>query len=332
VVRKILIGIIAVVVLAAVGGLLLPRTVHVSRSVIIERPASLVFAVVDSFILFPQWSPWQGLDPNMHQTTEGPREGVGAKLIWSGSSKVGSGTQLITAALPYQFVDSDLDFGNMGVAKSRITLSPEDGATRATWTLDVDMGANPIGRYAGLGLDHTIGPDFATGLAKLKVLIESMPNEDTAGLDVNLVQLKATPVLLIAESAAPDSIAGAYADGLGRIDKFMAKNKLTQSGPPFGIDAALSPGTYSFDAGVPIDRGDAIAADNVRVDKSYAGKALKTVYTGPYAGMMAAHDKLLAFLAAHGYTRNGAAFYRFVDDPVRTPEDQLRTEIYAPIE
>jgi hypothetical protein len=121
----------------------------------------------------------------MHQTAEGPREGVGAKLVWSGNAKVGSGSQLITAAVPDQFVDSDLDFGKMGVAKSRITLNPEGSATRVTWTLDVDMGANPIGRYFGLAMDHMIGPDFAAGLAKLKTLAESMPNQDIAGLEVS---------------------------------------------------------------------------------------------------------------------------------------------------
>jgi effector-binding domain-containing protein len=330
--KRIIVSVIAVAVLVAVGGLLLPRVVHVTRSVSIDRPASEVFAVIDSFQLFPKWSPWQDLDPNMHQSAEGPREGVGAKLVWSGNDKVGSGTQLITAAVPDQFVDSDLDFGKMGIAKSRMILSPVGGGTLVTWTLDTDMGANPIGRYFGLGMDHMIGPDFAKGLAKLKTLAESLPNQDIAGLEVIPVQLTALPVLLTSEIAAPDAIAKAYTDGFSRIAKFMAKNKLVQSGPPFSIDAAQSPGGYSFQAGIPVDRGDAAGTDDIRIDKSYGGKALKTVHTGPYAGMIATHDKLLTYLSAHGYARNGAAFYRFVDDPGNTPEPQLHTEIYAPIE
>jgi hypothetical protein len=80
--KKILTVLIAVVVLIAVIGFLLPRHAVVKRSVTINRPASLVYATVNSFVLFPKWSPWQDLDPNMHQTTEGPRDGVGAKLVW----------------------------------------------------------------------------------------------------------------------------------------------------------------------------------------------------------------------------------------------------------
>jgi hypothetical protein len=94
-----------------------------------------------------------------------------------------------------------------------------------------------------------------------------MPMQDIAGLEVTPVLLTAMPVLLISETAAPDAIAKAYTDGFTRIGKFMAKNKLTQSGPPFSIDAMQSPGTYSFDAGIPVDRGDAAGADDIRVDK-----------------------------------------------------------------
>ncbi len=68
-IKKIFIGLIALVVILAVIGLILPRHVQVKRFVTINRPASLVYATVNSFVLFPKWSPWQDLDPNMSQTT-----------------------------------------------------------------------------------------------------------------------------------------------------------------------------------------------------------------------------------------------------------------------
>jgi uncharacterized protein YndB with AHSA1/START domain len=178
-VRKILLAVVAVLVIAVIVGLLLPRHTQVRRSVLIDRPPSMIFAVLNSFQLFPRWSPWQDLDPNMHQTTEGPSEGVGAKLVWSGNDKVGSGTQIITASVPDKTVSSDLNFNGMGDAKSVMTLSPDGTSTRVTWTLDVDMGANPIGHYFGLMMDGMIGKDFANGLSKLKTLLEGMPAAET---------------------------------------------------------------------------------------------------------------------------------------------------------
>ena len=331
-IKKILIGLIALLVVLAVIGLILPRHVQVKRSVTINRPASLVYATVNSFVLFPKWSPWQDLDPNMIQTTEGPRDGVGAKLVWKGNDKVGSGTQLITASSTDRSVASDLDFGEMGVAKSMVTLTPDGNMTRATWTVDVDMGANPIGHYVGLTMDGMLGKDFAAGLSKLKSLVESMPNADIAGFRAEPLELTAAPLLVVTETAPLDGIAKAYADGFGQIAKFMAKNKLHQAGAPLGIDDAITADSYKFDAGIPVDRADIVSADGVRAVQSYAGKTLKTTHVGDYTGLSKTHDQLLAYIAAHGYKPAGPMFSWFVDDPGSTPVEKLRTEMYAPIE
>jgi effector-binding domain-containing protein len=330
--KKILLIVVALVLIAVIIGVLLPAKVVITRSVSINRPAGLVFAAINSFQLFPKWSPWQDLDPNMQQNTQGPRDGVGAKLVWSGNDKVGSGSQTITAFVPNQSVDSDLDFGTMGVAKSIMTLTPAGNSTQVAWTLTMDMGKNPISHYFGLAMDRMIGPDFARGLGKLKTLIEGMPDQDIAGLEIAAVELSASPVLLVSETTARDAVAKGYIDAYGQIGKYMAKNKLKQNGAPFGIDGAVTATSFSFDAGIPVDRGDTKSADGVRVGESYAGKALKTVHVGAYETMNQTLDKLLAGAAAHGYARNGAPFYSYVDDPGKVPAAQVRTEIYVPVQ
>jgi uncharacterized membrane protein len=176
--KKIIIGSVGIIAVLAVVGLLLPRQSHIERSITIDRPASRVFGVINSFKLFPRWSPWQHLDPNMKQTVEGPAEGVGATLKWSGNDKVGTGTQVITASTPNESVASDLSFGNMGTSKSVMHLSSDGKSTTVRWTLESDMGAGPVGRYFGLMMDSMVGKDFDAGLKNLKALLENMPATD----------------------------------------------------------------------------------------------------------------------------------------------------------
>ena len=332
--KKILIFLVAVLILVAGVGILLPRNIRVERSVDIERPASLIYATVNSFQLFYKWSPWQSLDPNMRQITEGARDGVGAKLVWSGNDKVGSGTQLITASTPDRSVASDIDFGKMGVAKSTILLDPQNSSTKVTWTLDVDMGASPIGHYFGLMMDHMIGKDYERGLSKLKALVESMPNVDIAGFVAEPVELSAVPILVVSETSPPDtaSISRAYTDGYAQLGKFMAKNKLHQSGAPLGIDGEMTSSAFSFQVGMPIDRADVTPDGNVRVAQSYAGKALKTTHVGPYDTLAKTYGAFRAYMAAHGYIASGTSFSRYVDGPASTTPEKLRTEIYWPIQ
>lgn len=171
--KNIIISVVALVIVAAAGGFLLPREVVVSRQVAINAPPDRVFEYVNDLKKFNEWSPWEQKDPGMKQTYSGPDSGVGQKVAWESTNKdVGSGTQEIIESVPGKHVKTALNFGDMGTANATFDLEGFDGGTKITWGFRTDVGNNPLMRWMGLMFDSWVGKEYEKGLASLKELAE----------------------------------------------------------------------------------------------------------------------------------------------------------------
>ena len=162
-------------VLLVLGSLLLPARTHVERSITIQRPPAEVFATLNSFRRFNEWSPWFAADPQAKYTYEGPVESVGAGMRWSGNQAVGTGSQRITESQAPTRVVVALDFGGHPSVATYTLAAEGAGATRLTWSFDIEHGYNPMSRWFGLLFDRMMGPDYERGLSKLKSLLETAP-------------------------------------------------------------------------------------------------------------------------------------------------------------
>ena len=179
IIKRILIGIVALLVLFFVVGFLLPRDVYVERSVEIDASPQQVFAMVNDFQQFNRWQPWHQIDPETRYVFEGPDTGAGSRMNWySDHPNVGDGMQEILLSEPYSRVRAALDFGTGGLAYADYLIDVTDGGSVLTWTLESDMGGNPLGRYVGLMMDGMIGPAYEQGLGKLKEILESKPEPE----------------------------------------------------------------------------------------------------------------------------------------------------------
>ncbi|MCP4383567.1 MAG: SRPBCC family protein [Hyphomicrobiales bacterium] len=178
IIRRVAIGIVAVLVVAVVVAFFLPRYPAVSRSIDIAASPSAVFPLVGDLRRFNEWSPWFSRDPDATYTFTGPTEGVGQTLRWeSDVPEVGSGTMTVASIAADEGVVIDLDFGDRGPANTSITLAPDGDGTRVTWGFVTDLGFNPIARYFGSMIADVVGADYDTGLAKLKTVVEQPPEE-----------------------------------------------------------------------------------------------------------------------------------------------------------
>lgn len=150
--------------LLACGTLALPRHVHVERSAIVEARPDAVLELAASNKGYQDFNPYRQLDPNLQVEFFGPDAGVGSGFAFA--SKDGKGRQTV-AEVTDQAVHFALDLGPLGQPTQAIVAVQTDRGTQVTWTMDADMGFNPIFRVMGLFMDGMVGPHFELGLANI---------------------------------------------------------------------------------------------------------------------------------------------------------------------
>ncbi len=177
--KKILIGLGALIVLLFIISIFLPSTVHVERTVEIKAKAPAIYSLVNTPSTYDRWMPWNKIDPGMKKQFFGPASGVGAGYSWeSDNREVGNGSLTITESRP-DFVKSFMDFKENGTGTGGFILNEENDKTRVTWTMDSKFEGNffkaAIGKYMGLFMDKMVGPSFEQGLNDIKKIAESQP-------------------------------------------------------------------------------------------------------------------------------------------------------------
>lgn len=164
-----------ILVLAAVlvlGGYLVSPKFKVARSVTIDAPPDKIYPLIADPRRWKEWTVWNRRDPAMAVQYSGPPSGVGAGWSWQSKTE-GDGRMTFTAAEPGQRLAFELFFPDFGTTSTgELRLVAQGSGTQVTWSIDGDMGANPLMRWFALGADAMIGKDFAAGLDGLKALAE----------------------------------------------------------------------------------------------------------------------------------------------------------------
>lgn len=161
---------VAVVLILAISK---PATYRVERSIAIAAPPDRINALTADFHNWKQWSPWEGLDPNMQTTYSGPSSGPGAVYEWEGNRKVGKGRMEVISATP-EMTAIRLDFLKPFESHnlSTFAVAPAGDHTQVTWSME---GPNSFtGKLMSVftSMDPMMGKDFEKGLQNLKDVAE----------------------------------------------------------------------------------------------------------------------------------------------------------------
>ena len=150
-------------------------TYTVERSTTIAAPPHRVYEQIADLRNWPNWSPWEDLDPDLRRTYSGPAAGTGAVYEWSGNRRAGEGRMEITRAENPSDVAIALDFVRpfKSHSETAFTIGPVEDGSRVTWRM---TGRRTLGlRIFGIfrSMESLVGKDFEKGLARLKAHTEA---------------------------------------------------------------------------------------------------------------------------------------------------------------
>lgn len=304
-----LLAVVIVVVVVLLIGLFLPGGGHgrVERSIIIERPASHVFDVLNSYKRFNEWSPWAKKDLGASYSFSGPVDGQGAMMTWSGSPDVGSGRWEIVESTPTSTVKMIHNVSGGRTGTVRYDIASSDLGVKVTWTYDVELGNNPIERIKGLYLDSSMGADYQYGLMRLKALLESGAYaRDYSDITISRQEMRGAPGLKLAglievyaADEVPDLQAGVEAT-MKALRSFADRNRIQIIGQPRVVQTLKERYRLGYEVTVAVDSNDVPMRDGVEAVMTLDGPVLVSDHVGERRRSNVTFEKMQAYASIHG--------------------------------
>ena len=150
--------------------------------------------------------------------------------------------------------------------------------------------------------------------------------------EFNMTEAQEMPYLYVERSSgmAPEDIGAAMGRAFGDVWDFMQAHGIAPQGPALSVYYTYDPETVTFRAGFVVGREDLNRADGaVKADVTPAGRVVHFTHKGPYSELRTSYGKLMEYIEDEGLTMGAPSWEVYVNDPDRTPEDELITEIYV---
>lgn len=329
-IKKIILGLLALVVILVLLGFLMPGKIEVSRSIAINAPAEYSFEEVNNLQNWEKWSYWHSLDTTMQLEYSTPRLGAGAFYVWK-SEAMGNGKATIIESIPNQSVKVDLDFMDQGTAQGWYTFEPEGEGTKVTMGFTTDFGMNPIGRLMGPFLKSEMNKAFDYGLEKLKALAESKPVFTVPITEENINPISYIGISHTMSPQDPAAIAREMGRMYGELLNVIQRSKTEMTGSPFCLYPSYSQESMNMVCALPV-AADAKLPAKYPVKQTPGGTVVKAIHKGAYDKLEATHNELNRYIEYKGLEIAGAPWEVYVTDPGNEPDTaKWITEVIYPV-
>lgn len=332
VLKKILIALLVIVVIAAVVGWFIPAQMHVERSLVMAAPVENIYDQVNTMKNWEGWSPWKEMDPAMKITYNDIPKGVGASYSWNGP-ETGEGTVTLTECKPNELILTTLDFKEEGVSTSGFRFEKDGNETLVTWYFDFDAGSNPFKRLFWLIGTGMMKDAFDKGLSGISAMADKTPAPKLAPpISVDLRTMPASNYLYVHDSASVATIGSKLGMHYGEIMEAIKKQGLEMGGPPFAIYYTESTSNWEMDVCIPVNKA---GKEEGMLKAGYypGGNMVVASHYGPYENTPAGHEAAANYISSNKKKSIGPPWERYITDPM-TEKDTMKwlTEICYPVE
>lgn len=174
--KKIILGLLAIIALALIIALFLPKNYAVEREITINQPKDSVFNYVKYLKNQDDFSVWAKKDPAMKKTFTGIDGTVGAIAGWNSKDKnVGVGEQEIKKIVEGERIDFELRFKEPFESTDNaymITEAISPNQTKVKWGFDGKMPYPMNLMLPIMDMEKMLGKDLQDGLNNLKDVLE----------------------------------------------------------------------------------------------------------------------------------------------------------------
>jgi len=334
------IGILFLILLIIIISFFLSSKVHVERSLEMKTKSEIPFSFVNDLQKWKQWSPWFSLDTTAVYTFSGTTEGAGSWYTWkSKHSDVGSGKLTLTQSKPLSFIQSEMNFGAMGIATSSFKFEQaSNDMLKVTWSMDSDGKGIPwyfyvMSKYINLFMDKNVGSAFEKGLNNLKKISEAMPQKDMiAGFEVEEKRLDSIHVLSIRKMMKNQEISNELRKCFLTLGDFMKRNNVKPSGSPMIIIHTNGIAETEIETAIPMN---ASVKDNNEVKSSVipSTKAFVVNYMGWIGNAAPVYEQSKKFIESKHRITSGPPREVYLYDPTMEKDTaKWLTQIVFPVE
>ncbi|MCL2657343.1 MAG: SRPBCC family protein [Betaproteobacteria bacterium] len=152
---------------------LLPGEFNSTRSTLIAATPEKIWPLLADPKAWKSWSASIRKDPAMRIQYLGSPNGEGAVWAWRSRSQGNGRVSFLRAKAPSHLTYQLETSSTSRLSYGEFILEPANGRTRVVWSLSGQTGWSPLARWLGVFVDKKVGPDFETGLANLKQLVET---------------------------------------------------------------------------------------------------------------------------------------------------------------